>query len=175
MKKKSNSTWARDIQGQPAKLRQALGTKDVSRAEAQNDGRGITRLKITSADIERAELELDMAKLEPCPKPERIKFFEGIVAELKVEARLGGNGSAAKAKGRQSQPIEPRLSDRASAERALSDPAKYPTMTPKEVMAALHLKKVVYEHPKLVRASTGTRNVRFTTASVKAIRESSPE
>jgi hypothetical protein len=154
-----------DLKTRPAKLRRTLGTISVEPIA----------VAVTPADLAHAELQVSNSQRWL----RDVEFHKNVQSDLEEElkaARSAGNGSEAAAGGRRSQPMESRPSDRTRAERALSDPAKYPIMTPKEVMAALHLKKsVVYEHPKLVRASTGTRNVRFTTASVKAIRESSPE
>jgi hypothetical protein len=62
------------------------------------------------------------------------------------------------------------------ANRKMSDPAKYPLMTAKEVMAYLQISKsTVYEHPGLERAPTGTKAARFTTKSVIAVKNSAPE
>jgi len=64
----------------------------------------------------------------------------------------------------------------ATVNRKLSDPSKYPILNPREVMCALSLSKsAVYEHKDLERSSTGNRAVRFTTASVLAVKNSSPE
>jgi hypothetical protein len=63
-----------------------------------------------------------------------------------------------------------------SANRKVADPVTNPLMTPGEAMAYLGLSKsVVYEHPGLERKSTGTRAVRFATASVLAVKNSPPE
>lgn len=73
---------------------------------------------------------------------------------------------------------EPRSSAMTRANRALDNPDKYPVMTAEEVMACPRLrlrKSAVYEHPKLERAPTGCRAVQFTTKSVIALLESSPD
>jgi hypothetical protein len=73
---------------------------------------------------------------------------------------------------------EPRSSAMTRAKRALDNPDKYQVMTAEEVMACPRLrlsKSAVYEHPKLERAPTGCRAVQFTTKSVIALLESSPD
>jgi hypothetical protein len=63
-----------------------------------------------------------------------------------------------------------------SARRKISDPLKSPHMSAHEVMAILGISKsAVYDHSKLVRASTGTGKVLFTTESVLAVKNSAPE
>lgn len=72
--------------------------------------------------------------------------------------------------------LAPRNRHLASANRCMSDPDRCPTMTAHEVVAALGLSKsAVYDHPRLVRGSTGTRAVRLTTKSVLAVKNSAPE
>jgi hypothetical protein len=79
---------------------------------------------------------------------------------------------------RTGQGQQPRWSehDLEMANRKMSDPAKYPVMTAREVMACLQIgKSTVYEHPGLERAPTGTKAARFTTQSVIAVKKSAPE
>ena len=66
--------------------------------------------------------------------------------------------------------------DRDGAERALNDPKKYPSMTAREIAAALNTSiQAVYKHPELELFPTGNRSRRWTTESVLAIRNSLPE
>jgi DNA invertase Pin-like site-specific DNA recombinase len=106
--------------------------------------------------LERMVADLE-AQLSRMNQPERTE------AASEAGARLGNRK-------------EPRSLALKNAQRAVKDSVKYPTMTAEEVMAKLHLSKsAVYEHPKLERAPTGTRSVRYTTKSVIAVLESNPE
>jgi hypothetical protein len=66
--------------------------------------------------------------------------------------------------------------DRQMAKIKTENPARYPRMTAREAAAALQLSKsAIYEHPLLERAGTGASKVLFTTKSVLAVKNSSPE
>jgi hypothetical protein len=120
---------------------------------------------VTAKDVEYADLQREMSEAEVCPNPARIEFRKRVLRDAKIEytQRVGFREGK-----------EPRLSAKASAERAIADPGRYPRMTAEEVMAYLCLSpSAVYEHRKLERVSTGGRAVRFTTLSVKAIIDSS--
>jgi hypothetical protein len=65
--------------------------------------------------------------------------------------------------------------DRVLANKKISDQAKYPHMTAREIKAAVGISlSAVYEHPDLEKVSTGTRKRLWTTESVIKLKNSQP-
>jgi hypothetical protein len=124
-------------------------------------------------------IELPDPKIEVMPgSAERSLLMGNIDGWCEISAAFCRNREAEAVQAEEKQRSLTRWTPRDlnSANRKVADPVTNPLMTPGEAMAYLGLSKsVVYEHPGLERKSTGTRAVRFATASVLAVKNSPPE